>query len=112
MPIVYVSGKARQSLPFTSRWSLRTMFTSPPIYCAGVCTCGSKRLTTASLNRWSSMRFLAVWRKAASRDYGAQGKGKGRAAGDRGGDTGEATGTREGGNFENVHPIVAHPGLN
>src|SRR5579871_5273260 len=43
MPRPYVSGKARQSLPRTRRWSLTTLFSSPPMYWPGVCTRGTRR---------------------------------------------------------------------
>src|SRR5437667_85169 len=47
MPSVYASGKARQSLPRTLRWSLTMLFSSPPRYWAGVCTRGKIRMTAS-----------------------------------------------------------------
>ena len=44
-----------QSLPRTERWSLRTIFNSPPTYCAGCCTRGKIRRETNSLSWTLSM---------------------------------------------------------
>src|SRR5581483_127650 len=50
MPSVYASGKAKHSLLRTWRWSLATLLSSPPRYCAGVCTRGkSGRMASLSV---------------------------------------------------------------
>ena len=58
MPIVYGSGKARQSRPRTAAWSLQIEFHSPPMYCPGDCTRGSTRLISMSRNDGSGMGLL------------------------------------------------------
>src|SRR4051812_46184609 len=72
MPIVYASGKHRQSLPRTCRWSLATECNSPPMYWAGVFTRGSTRSTASfrpvfimarAPNRWASSRLWSFVRE-------------------------------------------------
>src|SRR5438552_13772722 len=55
--MLYVSGKARHSLPRTCRWSLTTLFSSPPTYWAGLCTRGRMR-KIASLSELATDRLL------------------------------------------------------
>src|SRR6266550_3763399 len=55
--MLYVSGKARHSLPRTCRWSLTTLFSSPPTYWAGLCTRGRIR-KMASLSELATERLL------------------------------------------------------